>query len=458
MRVAVRLICAGIALSGATLTHPSFAQDIAAPAPALGDRVTGWRADIGVIRDEFLQRDLSYTSEERANALAILGRLDANAPALTDQEIVAGFALVAAATRNAHTRAYLLRNRGWWRRYPIRIWPFADGWRVIAVQPGYESLLGVKLARIGGQSIESAERAVRPLFAGNDAWARYMATYSLTSPDAMLGMHVIDRDTVAFEGRGAHGLVSVVVAPMPFVRREGPEESWWYLAPRDPAWRHVLDGRAMPTFLAEPMRNYLFRRCEGDLLSVQFFRAQDASGESLRDFGARLLAAMEIDPPRKLLIDMRFNTGGNLLLALPFFTALAGSPIAQQERGLYVISGISTFSAGITPIAQLRQNTRVTLVGEGPGDDLDFWSEGGNVSLPYSGILMHFADQMHTYSRVTYDLAPDLLNLNYDVESLTPDVRTRWRWRDYIAGRDPSFEAIAGRNVRCEAPSAAVAR
>lgn len=453
MRLALFSLCAGIALSGATLTPPVFAQDAVAPAPV--DRIAGWRGDIGVIREQFLQRDLSYTPDERAAALAILSRLDADAPELTDQEIVAGFAQVAAATHNAHTRAYLLRNRGWWRRYPIRIWPFADGWRVIAVQPGYESLLGVKLTRIGGRDIESAERAVRPLFAGNDAWARYMATYSLTSPDAMLGMHVIDRDTVAFEGRGAHGQVSVAVAPMPFVRRDGPEESWWYLAPRDPAWRHVLDDRSVPTFLAESASNYLFRRCTRDTLYVQFFRAQDASGESLRDFGARLLDAIESDPPRKMVIDMRFNTGGNLQLALPFFTALANAPIAQRERGLYAISGISTFSAGITPIVQLRQDTRVTIVGEGPGDDLDFWSEGGNVPLPYSGILMHFADRMHTYSRETHDLPSNLLYLNYDVESAAPDVRTRWRWRDYIAGRDPSLEAIAGRGVGCSTPSVA---
>jgi|CXWL01.1.fsa_nt_gi hypothetical protein len=433
-----------------TAGAPAVAQEPAIAAPE-ADRVAGWRGDIAVIRDQFLVRDRSYAEAERAEALARLDALDANAARLSDQEIVVGFAQVAAATRNAHTRAYLLRNRGWWRRYPIRIWPFADGWRVIAVQPGYEALLGVKLSRIGGRDIDDVARAVRPLFAGNDAWARYMATYSLTSPDALIGMHVIERDTVAFEGRGADGAVSVNVAPMPLVRRDGPEESWWFLAPRMPGWTHVLQGREMSTFLAEPTRNYLFRRCERGVLYVQFFRAQDAQNETVAAFGQRLLADMQADPPRKLVIDMRFNTGGNLQLARPFFAALTQAPIAQRRDGLYIISGINTFSAGITPMAQVKQDARVTIVGEGPGDDLDFWSEGGNVPLPYSGIMMHFADRMHTYSRAQYDLAPGVLDTNYDVDTLAPDMPTRWRWRDYLDGRDPSLQAIAGRGLRCGA-------
>jgi hypothetical protein len=438
---------AGVVLALALLAPPALAQESAQSA----NRASGWRGDIAVIREQFLQRDRSYAADERAAALAVLDRLEANVATLSDQAIVAGFAQVAAASRNAHTRAYLLRNRGWWRRYPIRIWPFADGWRVVATQPGYEALLGVRLTRIGGRAIEDAASAVRPLFAGNDAWARYMATYSLTSPDALIGMRVIDSDTIAFEGEGTHGPVSVPVAPMPLVRRDGPEESWWYLSPRNPGWRHVLEGRASATFLAEPTRNYLMRRCAGGTLYVQFFRAQDGQGERVRDFGNRVLAEIAASRPRRLVIDVRFNTGGNLQLAQPFFTALAQSPITQQRRRFFMISGINTFSAGISPMAHMRQDAEVTIVGEGPGDELDYWSEGGNVPLPYSGILMHFADRMHTYSRVSYDLAPELRDLNFEVDSVEPDVHTRLRWADYIAGRDPSLEAIV-RRPRCGAP------
>lgn len=418
------------------------------------DRLAGWRSDIAVIRDQFLTVDRSFSDDERVSARARLDQLEADLPRLSDQQIVAQFAMVAASSHNAHTRAYLLRNRGWWRRYPIRVWPFADGWRVIAVQPGYEALLGIYLTRIGGRAIEDAQRAVRPLFAGNDAWARYMATYSLTSPDALLGVSFTASDTVRFEGRGARGAVAMDVHPAPFVRRDGPEESWWFLSPSHPAvagWIHVLTPARLPTFLASPEQNYLFRRCTRDVLYVQFFRAQNGGTETLAQFGQRLLAEMQSHPPRKVVVDLRFNTGGDLNLARPFFEALAHTPLAQRPGGLFAISGINTFSAGITPLAQLRQDAPATIVGEGPGDDLDFWAEGGNVALPYSGILMHYADQMHTYSRTDYHLAPELLSLNLDVDRVTPDRGAAWRWRDYIDGRDASLRAIS-RGATCGAP------
>lgn len=441
----IRNLMLAACLGAASALSSAAAQEAGA------ERDDRWRADLAVTRDEFLQRDRSYNADERALALAILDRLQTNVAALSDQEIVAGLAQVAAATHNAHTRAYLLRNRGWWRRFPIRIWRFADGWRVVAVQPGYETLLGVRLTRIAGRPIEQAAEALRPLYAGNDAWARYMATYTLTSPDALLGMHVSDADTVVFDGEGESGPVSIAVAPMPFVRRDGPEESWWFLAPRE-GWRQVLDNRAAPPFLAEPERNYLMRRCARDTLYIQFFRAQDVPGESIADFGRRVLAHMQADPPQRLVVDVRFNTGGNLELAQPFFAALAQTPLAQRRGRLFMISGVNTFSAGITPMVQMRQDAQVSIVGEGPGDELDYWSEGGNVPLPHSGIMMHFADRMHTYSRVPYDLAPALIHTNYDVDSLEPDRPTQWRWRDYVAARDPSLEAIIGRRGRCGEP------
>lgn len=451
MRLARVLAFAGIVLTGAMWAPPGSAQETPSP-----DRIAGWRSDIAAIREQFLPADLSFSDAERAAARARLDRLAADVPRLTDQQIVAQFAMVAALSENAHTRAYLLRNRGWWRRYPIRIWRFADGWRVVSVLPGYEALLGARLTRIAGRPIQDTQRAVRPLFPGNDAWADYMATYSLTSPDALMGVDVAQSDVVTFEGQGERGAVSMQVAPAPFERRDGAEENWWFLAPGHPVnagWRHVLDGASLPPFLAAPAENYLMRRCGDGVLYVQFFRAEDGRGETVRQFGERLLAAIAAVPPRKLVIDLRFNTGGSLDLAQPFFAALAQTPIGQRPGALYAISGITTFSAGQSALAHLRQDTRVTIVGEGPGDVLDYWSEGGRVALPYSGILMRYTNRAHTYSRIEQNLAPGQLWLNYDVDSIEPDERAPSRWRDYVAGRDRSLEEIGGRNFSCGAPS-----
>ena len=126
------------------------------------DSAAKWRQDIFVTRSEFLQKDQSFTPARRKRAAERLDRLSREVPRLTDQQIVAELARVAASADNAHTRAYLLRNRGWWRRYPIRIWRFSDGWRVIAVRPGHEALLGGRMLSIGvGRRKAPQQRSAR---------------------------------------------------------------------------------------------------------------------------------------------------------------------------------------------------------------------------------------------------------------------------------------------------------
>lgn len=421
------------------------------------DRVTAWREDIAVARTDFLQRDRSFTSAMRAAADAALTELSAHADHLDDAEIVAGLARAAALAGNAHTRAYILRNRGVWRRYPIRIWKFGDEWRVIAAQPDHADLLGARLLRIAGAPVDLVAARVRPLFAGNDFWARYMATYSLTSPDALTGVGALHGEGSArfdFERGGRR--MRVTLAPMPFARREVPEESWWFLSPAHPAtagWSHVLGQSALPPALAGAAAYYRFERCDDDVAYLQLNRATNApTGETVAAFGERVLGELRARPPARLIVDLRFNTGGDLSLGQSFIEGLAALPVAQDPARTAVIESGTTFSAGITHVVQMRTLSRATLVGAGPGDGLETWSEGGNVLLPHARINMHFADRAHTYSRAPSGLPPELVKLDLDVDSLAADTPADWTWADYIAGRDPFTQAALGQPLVCPMP------
>jgi hypothetical protein len=422
------------------------------------DRTAQWRQDIELARTDFLNRDRSYSAANRALAAAALEDLAGRVETLSDAEIAAGLARAAAMSGNAHTRAYLLRNRGVWRRYPIRIWKFGGEWRVIAARPEHAELVGARLVRVGGVRVDRAEARVRPLFAGNDNWARYMATYGLTSPDALMGAGVLEPSgggEATFEFRTLRNRrVRVSIAPEPFARRESPEESWWFLSPAHPAtqgWTHVLAGRALPEALAGAESFYRFARCEGDVAYLQFNRASNApTGETVAAFGERVLADLAQMPPSRLIVDLRFNTGGNLELGQRLFQQLSALPVAQEEGRTTVIVGPNTFSAGITHVAQMRTLSRVRLVGTEPGDVLEMWAEGGNVLLPNSQINMHYADRAHTYSTAPSGIAPELVWLDLNVESLAPDVRADWTWRDYLEGRDPYVRAaLSGVELSC---------
>jgi hypothetical protein len=131
---------------------------------------------------------------------------------------------------------------------------------------------------------------------------------------------------------------------------------------------------------------------------------------------------------------------------------LAQSRPGSEPGGIAVLVGSSTFSAGITAAASLRSKSRAILVGAHPGDKPDYWSEGGNVRLPNSGIDMHYADGLHQYS----DAPPpagvkEFLPLDIDVRNLEPDIAVDSTWRDYISGADPVAATAANGTLRCTA-------
>lgn len=438
----------------------ALALALAMPAwPLLaGDAMTraDWAADLDVVRADFLRRDRSYSPAARAEAELRLQALRERIDALDDVEIAGELARIAALSANAHTRAYLLRNRGLWRRYPLRLWRFADGWRVVAVQGGADLLLGGRVTHVAGRPVEEVFGQLRPLFAGNDSWAQYMGSYTLSSADALHAAGLADRDGRAefrVENDGAPR--SLTLAPSPFERRESAEESWWYLSPMRPAaggaWRHAIDAAIVPESLRGAAVDYRFLRCAGEVLYVQFNRAADtAGGETLAAWGERLLGEIERRRPQRLVFDLRFNTGGDLTKARALVEALAASPLGRERGAIVVLSDMATFSAGITPLAVLRGTSRAIVVGRPPGDGSDFWAEGGNVVLPHSRLVLHYADGLHSYSgRARAVGMAEHLPLGLSVPDLAPDAVVPWRWSDYVAGRDPDVEAALGAPLRC---------
>lgn len=72
------------------------------------------------------------------------------------------------------------------------------------------------------------------------------------------------------------------------------------------------------------------------------------------------------------------------------------------------------------------------------------WSEGGNLTLPRSGLTVHYANAFHRYSTTDYpDRKPYFFELK--VSTLDPEERSEPTWGDYIAGRDVVFDAVARR-------------
>ncbi len=163
---------------------------------------------------------------------------------------------------------------------------------------------------------------------------------------------------------------------------------------------------------------------------------------------------------RNVVLDMRYNGGGDLMSTREFFVQWP-SRIPLDGR-IYVIEGPQTFSAGISSVGYLKQTggKRVVLVGQPPGDRMVFFAEAKDVKLPNSGIVVLASRERHDYkdgckkfddcfpgvAQPGHRAAPtggDIPRMPIAVKDLDPEISVRVTLKDFADGRDPAMEAVA---------------
>jgi hypothetical protein len=453
---------ARLALIAVCLCCSLYAQSNPGPTSASGRPKLSpaqWREDLQFAVDTFLARDRSFSPATREQFRAAIGKLQQTVESKTDEQIIVELAKAVALAKNAHTRLYLVRNRTELRRYPIRVWWFPEGLYVVRTTPEYSSLLGARILRIAGRSVQQVKNEVAPLYAGNEAWRTYLSAYTMTSPDVLMGLNLISQsgrtEVVFIDRQGRKGRREL--EPLTLHRSDQPTESWWDLCPKRPRndgeWVSALTVPVarQPFYMLDTERSYWSHYLPEDrILYLQFNRSGNAtSGESLAEFGRRTVAEIQTKAVSKIVVDVRFNTGGDLSIGRPFINQL-GAYAKEHKIKVYVITGRATFSAGIYHAMQLRQFAKAILVGEPFGDVLDFWSEGGNLLTPNSRLSLHFADRLHSYSPRVRPEFDQYLVKDTDLSITNPglDVLVKMTARDYFAGRDPAFAWVRRAKTR----------
>jgi hypothetical protein len=323
---------------------------------------------------------------------------------------------------------------------------------VVAIPETALELLGARLVAVEGRSVQRIRDVLRSFSGGTPAYRDLVAAGVLASPEQLHAVGLSRRaDATRYAFITAEGLriertlgVPAPSAP-PSAWRSLPDATsgaWAYQAPGDPFRLHDAP--------------------EIDAIVVQLRQHLDAGGRRIADF-LREAERQRADRGRShVVLDMRFNSGGNFLLTRDFI-------IKWPERvpGRFVVlTSPKTQSAAITSIAYLKQAApdRVRIVGEPVGDRLMFFSDGLPILLPHSGryflpatMRMDYHDGCRKYDDcfeavaqpgqpVAAAVLPFLGRLDrlpLAVATLEPDVPVAWTIDAWLSGRDPMMDAAA---------------
>ncbi len=121
-----------------------------------------------------------------------------------------------------------------------------------------------------------------------------------------------------------------------------------------------------------------------------------------------LLHELDARHPRRLLIDLRDNDGGDYMMGRVFIAEIKRRPWLNQRGVLYVLIGRTTFSAAMTNAVDFKQTTMATLVGEPAGAAPNNWQEVRRFDLPNSGLRVGVSKLYYEFLPGEAEVRPDL--------------------------------------------------
>ncbi len=409
-------------------------------------------ADLAAFRTQFLEVDKAYSADARAHAEARLRELEANLGRISAAQFELTLAQVVALADNGHTAAFAGPRSRRFNRVPIRLTPFERDFLVLRATEAHADLLGARIVSVAGIPIAEIRDSARTLSGGVSAWRDRNAHYLIESPEQMHAMGLLEEADGAlyeFETMDQRRVERRFDAEPANPDRVRAGASRWLspvLFPQERgSWRALLDPGHVPWSLQDV--NELFRSRDVPELDATVVELRRNNSSPERQIGIalrELTDSIEARGRQHLILDMRLNGGGDLNTTRNFMKSL---PDLVAGR-IFVLMSPWTFSAAISSIGYLEQAApdRVTLIGEGPGDRLEFFSEGGIVTLPNTGAMILNATERHDY-RTGCVGKPDchgpVVRNPIAVPTLSPDIDAPWTFDAYAAGRDPGMEAVA---------------
>jgi hypothetical protein len=407
-------------------------------------------ADLEHAKADYVTESPAFSANDRETALAFVERSRPHVESMSSEAYLLCLLRVAAIADNGHD--VLNDGDDSWApstRLPLRMIWFPDGWVVARAAPALADLPGARVLAIDGLSSDEIFRRLRPYWGGPDSSRRWNLEW-IVEGGGLLHAAGLARQADALtldlqlrDGRHAQRTLRFVpVKDAPQGR--GPVRIW---SPQ--LWQEEQDRRwlsyrppSIPLFLADGDEPYrVVPLDELRALYIQFRSHLDRPTGALSSFITKVDEAIRASSPRYLIVDLRFDTGGNIDLTRAWQRTLPG----RIPERIYVIVSRYTFSAGIVAAAALKHDggTSVTIVGEPVGDRLSWWSEGSDVCLPGSHYCFHRTSGLWDLQHGCSD-RPNCFGDSYDalVDGLDPDLGAPLTAADWLAGRDRAMEAV----------------
>lgn len=414
-------------------SDPRFVALTGINPPAEADRAKRWAYDIDFLARRMEQMHFRlYNKVPKEKLLAEFAALkQAAAAGLSDDRLRARLQRAIVLVGDGHTTvATLAKGETDIRRIRIHARQLSDGCYIIGTAPEHKELLGARIDAVGPFPMSEVDALVRPYCAVDnpmgylDDVARRLfdpailqeigaaegdeATYTLTLPNGTTKRVTLPAESFKLSDLG----------PSPLFRKG-------YVYVND-ATERPLCQRDLETPLTMEHLPAL------DAVYFGFHAVGSNPKQSFESFIADLEKRVKDTNSSHLIIDMRFNGGGNTGLIQPLINFLVRNDTINRHGNLFVIIGRRTFSAAQNTVNMIENMTDATFVGEPTGSRPVFIGESTYIVLPYSGVRVYCSSRSW-----------QVLSSTDKRIWVQPQIAADCTFADFAANRDSALDAIA---------------
>lgn len=253
------------------------------------------------------------------------------------------------------------------KAYPIRFDIFKEGIFVVAADQSNPELLYQQLDGIEDHATDQIIKALTTLIKeGNPSYYDVYLTRMLANPTILNGIGISRSDlkTDFILAGKRHTCYpdepqrAKIQAPL---LRYSNNDNYWY---------SLIDNQ--------------------QTLYFNYQNCSEQVGKPFEAFSQQLFQEVETGRPKRIIIDLRNNSGGNSAILQPFLEKLKESSL-NTKGALYVLIGKNTFSSALMNAVDLKRNYNSILVGEFTSGSVNHYGEIRGFQLPHSKLEIGYS-------------------------------------------------------------------
>jgi len=278
---------------------------------------------------------------------------------------------------------------------------FSDGIFVIGIDSIHQSYLLTKLVAINNIPIDTVIKYFKEVIkSDNNSYFEVGLLKNLNNPSFLKGMGISTNDSEINYTISNIKKATITLNAVPIEKINSH------------SLIHFIDD----TTIKQSTKYWFSITNKTHILYFNYLSCEDDENLPFTEFNNDLFKIIDEKKPNKIIVDLRYNDGGNSDILTPFIEKIKGSYLNRKGK-LYVLIGRKTFSSALMNAIDFKRNTNAILVGQPTSGNINHYGEVRGFKLPNTKIIVGYSTKyFENWKGMNGPLLPDI-SVNYSVSN-----------------------------------------